>query len=72
MSAYNATMTSRNVIKRLKRDGWQLVRTKGDHHVFAHPDRHYPVVVPHPVKDIPIGTLRSIFRQAGWDWKDRT
>ncbi len=27
------------------------------------------VVVPHPRKDMPLGTLRSIFRQAGWDWR---
>ncbi|MEI6335246.1 MAG: type II toxin-antitoxin system HicA family toxin [Methylococcaceae bacterium] len=26
------------------------------------------VVVPHPRKDLPIGTLRSIYKQAGWDW----
>ena len=26
------------------------------------------VVVPHPRKDIPIGTLRNIYRQAGWNW----
>jgi len=25
--------------------------------------------VAHPVKDIPIGTLRNIFRIAGWQWK---
>jgi predicted RNA binding protein YcfA (HicA-like mRNA interferase family) len=27
-------------------------------------------VVPHPRKDMVIGTLRSIYRQAGWTWKD--
>ncbi|MFB2704814.1 type II toxin-antitoxin system HicA family toxin [Marinobacter shengliensis] len=26
-------------------------------------------MVPHPRKDIPIGTLRNIYRQAGWDWR---
>ena len=25
-------MTSRQIIKRLKRDGWELVRITGDHH----------------------------------------
>jgi len=24
------------------------------------------VIVPHPRKDMPPGTLRSIYRQAGW------
>jgi len=27
------------------------------------------VVVPHPHKDMPIGTLRNIYRQAEWDWR---
>jgi len=27
------------------------------------------VTVPHPKKDLAIGTLRSIFRQAGWEWR---
>ena len=27
------------------------------------------VTVPHPKKDIAIDTLRNIFRQAGWDWR---
>ncbi|MEI6600901.1 MAG: type II toxin-antitoxin system HicA family toxin [Comamonadaceae bacterium] len=26
--------------------------------------------MPHPRKDIAIGTLRSIYRQAGWNWKE--
>lgn len=27
------------------------------------------VTVPHPSQDIATGTLRSIYRQAGWEWK---
>ncbi|WP_147094468.1 type II toxin-antitoxin system HicA family toxin [Nitrosococcus oceani] len=27
------------------------------------------VVIPHPRKDIPIGTLHNIYRQAGWKWR---
>lgn len=37
---------------------------KGSHHHFKHPTRG-SVTVPHPKKDIPIGTLVSIERQAG-------
>ncbi len=29
------------------------------------------MTVPHPRKDIPVGTLRNIFRQAGWDWQEK-
>jgi predicted RNA binding protein YcfA (HicA-like mRNA interferase family) len=62
-------MDSSEVIKRLKRDGWVLRGGRGDHRKFKHPDRPGQVVVPHPRKDLPIGTLRAIFRQAGWDWR---
>lgn len=65
-------MNSREIIQRLKRDGWELVRTKGDHHVFRRPAGGSIVVVPHPKRDIPVGTLRSIFKQAGWDWNERS
>ena len=27
------------------------------------------VTVPHPKKDIPVGTLRNIYRQADWQWR---
>jgi predicted RNA binding protein YcfA (HicA-like mRNA interferase family) len=62
-------MTSRDIVRRLEADGWRLVRTKGDHHQFKHPAKPGLVTVPHPKKDLPIGTLRSIYRQAGWKWK---
>ena len=64
-------MNSREIIQRLKRAGWELVRTKGDHHVFRKPDGGGIVVVPHPKRDIPLGTLRSIFKPAGWDCRER-
>lgn len=59
---------SADCIRRLEREGWRLVRTKGSHKQYTLGRRR--VTVPHPVKDLPIGTLRSIFRQAGWIWPD--
>jgi predicted RNA binding protein YcfA (HicA-like mRNA interferase family) len=59
-------MDSREIIRRLKRDGWQLAHTKSSHHQFKHPARPGLVTVPHPKKDFPAGTLRAIFKQAGW------
>ncbi|MDP2228129.1 MAG: type II toxin-antitoxin system HicA family toxin [Moraxellaceae bacterium] len=53
----------------MKSEGWQHVGGKGDHMKFKHPERDGHVVVPHPRKDIAIGTLRNIFRQAGWEWR---
>ncbi len=60
-------MSSREVIARLKKDGWVLVRTRGSHWQFRHPERPGLVTVPHPRRDFPIGTLKAIFKQAGWE-----
>lgn len=51
---------SRKIIQRLKDDGFELVAIKGSHHKFRKGDR--TVIVPHPKKDLPIGTARSIAR----------
>lgn len=59
-------MDSRKLIKRLEADGWHLARVKGSHHQFKHPTKHGLVTVKHPSSEIPVGTLRSIEKQAGW------
>lgn len=59
-------MTSKELIKKLKADGWFKVGGKGDHEKFKHPFKKGHVIVPHPRKDIAIGTLRNIYKQAGW------
>lgn len=58
-------MDSRKIIKILKRNGWHEVAKVGSHSQFRHPDKTGRVTVPHPKKDIPIGTLKSIERQSG-------
>ena len=58
-------MPSAEIIKLLKADGWYLVHTVGSHHQFKHPSKPGKVTVPHPRKDLPIDTLRSILKQAG-------
>jgi predicted RNA binding protein YcfA (HicA-like mRNA interferase family) len=58
-------VTSADIIRALKRDGWSEARVKGSHHHFKHPTKPGVVTVPHPKKDIPIGTVASIERQAG-------
>jgi len=61
-------MHSRLVIQRLKREGWVLGRVSGSHHHFFHPQMPgRRVTVVHPKSDIPIKTLRSIMKQAGWE-----
>ncbi len=58
-------MSSREVIALLRAAGWVLVASKGSHHQFKHPDRPGRATVPHPKHDLPAGTLKSIFKQAG-------
>ncbi|MEH2213946.1 type II toxin-antitoxin system HicA family toxin [Nostoc sp.] len=58
-------MKVRDVIKRLEADGWYLARTKGSHRQFKHPDKAGTVTVAgKPNVDVPIGTLKNIWRQA--------
>ena len=59
------TMQSRDIVKRPAADGWRKVAQKGSHVQFKHPTKPGRVTVPHPKRDIPIGTLRSIEKQCG-------
>ena len=58
-------MHSRDVIKHIEADGWYLDSVTGSHRHFKHPTKSGKVTVPHPVQDLPIGTLKSIERQTG-------
>jgi predicted RNA binding protein YcfA (HicA-like mRNA interferase family) len=56
----------REVIAALEKDGWQLVRTRGSHRQFRHASRPGTVTVAgKPSVDMPVGTLASIWKQAG-------
>jgi len=58
-------MNSRDIISALKADGWKQIAQKGSHIQFKHPTKPGRVTVPHPKTDVPIGTFRSIEKQAG-------
>ncbi|WP_229905559.1 type II toxin-antitoxin system HicA family toxin [Lentzea cavernae] len=54
------------IVKLLEADGWYLVRTKGSHRQFHHPSKPGTVTIAgKPSTDLPIGTERSIRKQAG-------
>lgn len=57
-------MDSKDIIKRLQANGWVQVSQRGSHVHFKHPAKPGRVTVPHPRRDMPIGTLRSIEQQA--------
>jgi len=56
---------SREALRKLKGDGWFEVAQKGSHVQLKHPSKPGRVTVPHPKKDLPRKTLKSIERQSG-------
>jgi predicted RNA binding protein YcfA (HicA-like mRNA interferase family) len=59
-------MKVRDVIRRLRDEGWVQVSQKGSHRHFLHPTKPGKVTVPGKLSDdLPQGTFKSILRQAG-------
>ncbi len=58
---------SRDIVRRLKHDGFELVSVRGSHHKFVQPRSRRVVILTHPKKDLPLGTVRAIYKQAGWE-----
>ncbi|WP_281492774.1 type II toxin-antitoxin system HicA family toxin [Leptospira bourretii] len=48
----------------LKKDGWELDRISGSHHILKKKDKTLSVPV-HSNRDIPTGTMNAILKQAG-------
>ena len=42
--------------------GWKEVSCVGSHHKFKHPDIKGALIIVHPKKDYPIGTLKNILK----------
>jgi len=57
---------SRKLKKLLEADGWNEVATRGSHVQFKHDEKPGRVTLPHPKKDLKEGTVKSIYKQAGW------
>ncbi len=55
---------SRRIVKRLLAEGFVEISVKGSHHKFRRDG--VTVIVPHPKRDLPLGTARSIALMAGW------
>ncbi|MBX8802644.1 type II toxin-antitoxin system HicA family toxin [Ochrobactrum sp. MR28] len=56
---------SKKIVKRLESEGFELISVKGSHHKFRKGE--ITIIVPHPKKDLPIGTAKAIAKQAGWE-----
>lgn len=56
----------KEIIKLIEKDGWFLVRTRGDHRQFKHPTKKGKVTVPGKKSDdLAPNTAKSILNQAG-------
>jgi predicted RNA binding protein YcfA (HicA-like mRNA interferase family) len=64
------SLTSRKVIRVLKKKGFVLDRARGSHRIYYHPETKRRVVVPFHKKDLPKGTLLEILKQADIDRKE--
>ncbi|MFN3229151.1 MAG: type II toxin-antitoxin system HicA family toxin [Asticcacaulis sp.] len=61
------TQSPKDIARRLNAEGYTEYPAKGDHRKFKKPGKD-TVVLDMGVREIPIGTLRNIYRQAGWTW----
>jgi len=62
------SFSSSDLLKILRADGWFVVTQRGSHMKLKHSTKPGAVTVPHPKKDLPIGTVKSVFLQAGLPW----
>lgn len=58
-------LTPKKLIKLLKKNGFELDHATGSHFIFYHPATKKRVSVPYHAKDLPIGLLSAILKDAG-------
>ncbi|TSC94940.1 MAG: hypothetical protein Athens101428_65 [Candidatus Berkelbacteria bacterium Athens1014_28] len=59
------SLTPKELIKKLKKFGFELDHTSGSHQIFRNPETGKRAVVPFHLKNLPKGTFISILREAG-------
>ncbi|MEX1072967.1 MAG: type II toxin-antitoxin system HicA family toxin [Chloroflexota bacterium] len=60
-----------DAIRLVEAHGWRWTRTRGSHRQYSHPERPGLVTIAgRPSRALPLGTWRSILRQAGIDTKE--
>lgn len=57
-------MNGRDVLKRLRQEGWVLDHVTGSHHLMRKGSLKVPVPV-HGSRDLPTGLIKAISRQTG-------
>jgi predicted RNA binding protein YcfA (HicA-like mRNA interferase family) len=59
------SLTPKDIVRILNQKGFILDRSRGSHQIWLHPVSRKRVVVPMHKKNLPVGTLYAILRQAG-------
>ena len=64
-------LSARRFIRALEADGFALQRVRGSHRIYRHADGRRVVVAYHGLNDtFPMGTLRAMIEDAGWQDND--
>ncbi|CEJ71245.1 YcfA-like protein [Chryseobacterium oranimense G311] len=59
-------MKSNQMVKILKKDGWELLRHGKKHDLYVHPTKDGAIPIPrHPATELKKGTEESILKAAG-------
>ena len=58
------SMSSKEIVRILKSEGFVEDRQKGSHLILIHREKHLRATVVVGKKDVPIGTAKAIFREA--------
>ncbi len=59
-------MNGKQVIVKLKKEGWTLIRVEGSHHIMKNLELNIKVPIPvHGSKDIQIDLIKAIEKQTG-------
>ncbi|MGK7947055.1 MAG: type II toxin-antitoxin system HicA family toxin [Microcystaceae cyanobacterium] len=65
------SMSGKKLCKVVERFGWKLARIKGSHHIYTKENVSAIVVIPiHGNRDLPLGTLKGILKDAGLNEND--
>jgi len=59
------TLSSIEILQKLSNDGWIIKNQRGSHVQLIHPIKKGEITIPHPKKDLPKKTVKSILKQAG-------
>lgn len=60
------SVSGKHLCKVLERNGWELKRIRGAHHIYAQPGNPTILTVPvHGNQDLKAGTLHKLLKDAG-------